>query len=92
MLTFSLADRYDVVKPYADPLIVTALVSSFKIRRMVVDTSSSVDVLFWDAFQRMGINKDRLRPMVTSLVRLAKYRVTPLGTIHLTLTLGEEPG
>lgn len=49
-LSFSSADRYDVVKPHADPLVVTALMSSFKIQRMLVDIGSSEDVLFWDAF------------------------------------------
>lgn len=90
-LLFSSVDRYDVVKWHADPLVVTTLVSSFKIRRMLVNTSNSVDILFWDAFQRMRISKDRLCPVGKSLVELVEHRVTPLGTIHLTLTLGEEP-
>lgn len=89
-LSFSLADRYDIAKPHADTLVITALISSFSIRRMLVDTGSSVDVLFWDVFEKMGINKDRLRPVNTSLVGLARNRVAPLGTIHLTLTAGEE--
>lgn len=53
-LSFSLTDKYDVVKPHADLLVVIALVSSFRNWRMLVNIGSSVDVLFWDAFQRIG--------------------------------------
>lgn len=65
--------------------------SGFRIRKMFVDTGNSVDVLFWDAFQRMGIRKDRFRLVGASLVRLARHRFTPLGTIHLTLTFRAKP-
>lgn len=90
-LSFSSADRYDMVKPHANPLVIAALISSFRIRKMLVDTGSSMDIFFWDVFQKMGIRKDRLRLVNMSLVRLVESQVTPLGTIHLTLTLGEEP-
>lgn len=45
-LSFSLDDRHNVVKPHVEPLVVLALVSSFKIWRILVDTCSMVDILF----------------------------------------------
>lgn len=51
----------------------------------MVDTGNLVDVLFWDAFQRMGIDKDGLKPIQTSLVRLIGHRVEMMDTIYLTL-------
>lgn len=90
-LSFNLAKRYDTIKPHAGPLVVTAMVSSFRTRRILVDTGSSMDVLFWDAFKRMGISKDRLRPVNSSFVGLVGHRVTSLGMIRLTLMMGEKP-
>lgn len=50
IVAFNSAERQDLVKPYVDPLVITALISSFQTRRAMVDTSSLVDVLFWYAF------------------------------------------
>lgn len=76
-----------MVKFHADPLVIIALVSNFRTRRIMVDTGSSVDELFRGAFQKMGIDRDSLRLMKTLLVRLAGHKVEPTGTIHLTLTI-----
>lgn len=54
---FSLADNYKIFKPHANPLAMIALVSSFIIARMMVDTWSFVDILFWDAFQKWELAK-----------------------------------
>lgn len=61
IVSFSLVEKQDLVKSHNDPLVITTLLSSFRTKRMIVDIDSSVDVLFSDAFQRIGIDKDRLR-------------------------------
>lgn len=86
-MAFSSTERQDLVKPYADLLVITLLVSSFRSRRIMVYIGNSVDVLFWDAFQRMGIDKGRLKVVKTSLVGLSGHRVEPMNT----LTIREEP-
>lgn len=91
MVSYSSLDRYDIVKPHADLLAKIALVSSFRYHMILIDIGSSIDILFWDMLQRMGISKDRLRLVSTSLVGLTVNKVSPLGTIYLTLMLGEEP-
>lgn len=80
-----------MVKLYTDQLVITSLVSSFKNKRFMVDIGSLVDMLPWDVFQRMGIDRDWVRPVRTSLVRLAGQRVKSMDAIHLTLTMGEKP-
>lgn len=41
-----------------DALVVTILVANFTTRRILIDSSSSVDILFWDTFVKMGIIQD----------------------------------
>lgn len=56
----------------------------------MVDMGSLVDLLFWDMFQRIGIDRDRLKPVRTSLVGLVKHGVQLMGTIYLALIMGKE--
>lgn len=69
----------------------TAMISNFCIHRILVDIGSLIDILFYEAFRQMNILTDWLRPVDTSLVGLTGNRVTPMGTIHMTLIMGEEP-
>lgn len=46
MLSFSSTDSYGIMKPHANPLVITALVYNFNTRRIMVYTGSLVDVLF----------------------------------------------
>lgn len=85
-VSFSLSNRYDILKHHADPLVRTTLMFSFRTCGILVDAGSLIDVL-----KRMGTSKDRLKLVNTSLVGLVGNKVSSLGTIYLMLTLGEEP-
>jgi hypothetical protein len=51
MLSFSEEDAQGVVMPHHDALVVTVIVANHAIHRILVDNGSSVDVLYWPAFQ-----------------------------------------
>ena len=53
-ITFWESDTIDLDKPHDDALIIQIDVGNYEISRIMVDTGSSVDVLFYDAFKRMG--------------------------------------
>ena len=59
--------------------------------RMLVDNGSLVDILYYPAFQQMGIDKARLIPMNAPLVGFGGTRVLPLGAITLSVTVGNYP-
>ena len=59
--------------------------------RMLVDNDSSADILFYLAFQQIGIDKARLIPTNAPLVGFGGTRVLPLGAITLSMTVGDYP-
>ena len=58
---------------------------------MLVDNGSSADILYYPAFQQMGINRARLTPMHAPLVDFGGTRILPLGAITLSVTVGDYP-
>ena len=53
------------------------------ISRVLVNGGSSSYILFYDAFRRMGIEKEAIRPVKTSLHTFNGAKVKPLKTITL---------
>ena len=59
--------------------------------RVLVDNGSSANILYYPAFQQMGIDKARLIPTNAPLVGFGGTRVFPLGAITLSDTVGDYP-
>ena len=59
--------------------------------RVLVDNGSSTDILYYPAFQQMGIDKERLIPTNAPLVSFGGTRVLPLGAITLSIVVGDYP-
>ena len=77
--------------PHDDALVVTIRVGDYNVHRMLVDNDSSADILYYPAFQQMGINRARLTPTNALLVGFGGMRVLPLGAITLSVTVGDYP-
>ncbi|XP_074556557.1 uncharacterized protein LOC141812464 [Curcuma longa] len=84
-------DLEGVTTPHDDAFVIRATIANYDVARIFVDTGSSVNVLYKDAFDRMQIDQEELQPMATSLFRFSGHEVQPLGQIQLPLSLGEEP-
>ena len=57
--------------------------------RMLVDNGSLADILYYPAFQQMGINRARLIPTNAPLVGFGGTRVLSVGSITLSVTVGD---
>ena len=55
----------------------------------MIDGGSSAEVLFWDAFQNMGLDEQMLVPMESPLVAFDGTRVFPNGIEHLMVHAAE---
>ena len=55
------------------------------------DVGSSADVLYFDAFGRLGLTQGDLTPATSALTGFTGDSISPLGTTVLPITIGEEP-
>ncbi|XP_065007988.1 uncharacterized protein LOC135638663 [Musa acuminata AAA Group] len=56
----------------------------------MVDTGSSADVLYFDAFKRLDLNEGGLTPVASALTRFTGDSISLLGITVLPITIGEE--
>ncbi|GAV66258.1 LOW QUALITY PROTEIN: hypothetical protein CFOL_v3_09768, partial [Cephalotus follicularis] len=68
VITFSEADYEGVRLSHDDPVVVTLLVELFTMKRILIDSGSSADILYKHAFDQLRIPADHLKPVKTPLV------------------------
>ncbi|GFS40630.1 hypothetical protein Acr_00g0069590 [Actinidia rufa] len=90
-ITFNNDNLRGLHLPHDDALVVSAVIANFNVQRILVDNSSSADILFISAFDKMRIGLDKLHPFHTPLVGLGGNMMHPLGWIKLPVTLGTDP-
>ena len=74
-----------------DALIISARIANAWVKRIVVDTGSSADVLYFDAFWKLSLTKEDLAPIQSTLTRFTGDSISSLGTTVLPVTLSEDP-
>lgn len=66
-------------------MVVTLLVANYTTRRILSDSGSSANILFWDVFIEMGFFPNKLQPSPTPLKGFFKDAIQPLGAITLLI-------
>jgi len=85
-ITFSDVDRSDIVPHEDDPVVISIIAMERRVHRVLVDQGSSVDVMFWSAFQGLNIPLDQLRPFDGMLVGFSGDPVAVRGYVDLRTT------
>ncbi|XP_073136825.1 uncharacterized protein [Henckelia pumila] len=88
VITFGPEDLEGVCLPHNDALLIRAQVTNYDIRRVFVDSGSSVNVIFQDAFEQMDLRGCEVNPVKTSLYGFAGHTIRPKGEVRLPITLG----
>ncbi|XP_073131610.1 uncharacterized protein [Henckelia pumila] len=91
-LSFSDKDLENPRGAHNDALIISATISNFWVKKILVDSRISADIIFHDAFVKLGISNAQLTPVNTPLVRFSGEIVEALGEVTLPLSLGETIG
>ena len=88
---FSEKDVRRLYYPYDDALVVSIRIEDYNMHRVLIDNGSSADILYYPAFQQMGISKERLVPTNAPLVGFRGTRVLPFGAVTLSVMVGDYP-
>ena len=91
IIGFSEEDMRCLHHPHDDALVVSIRVEDYNMHRVLVDNGSSADIVYYSTFQQMRIDKERLIPTNTPLVGFGGTRMFPLGTVTLSIMVGNYP-
>jgi hypothetical protein len=74
--------------PHNDALVIEANIESWTLGMLLVDNGSSADIVFTDAFDKMGLSKDLLQPPDTPLYGFRGRVIHVLGKVVLPVSFG----
>ena len=72
-------------------LIVNIRVGDYNMHQVLVNNGSLANILYYPAFQQIGIERERLILTNASLVSFGGTRVFPLGAVTLSVMVGDYP-
>ena len=76
-ITFSDSDMEGCQHPHDNPLVIRVVVANKTVHRVLVDNGRSADIIFASAFDKMGIEKEKLEPINAHLQGFSGERVLP---------------
>ncbi|GAV78339.1 LOW QUALITY PROTEIN: hypothetical protein CFOL_v3_21807, partial [Cephalotus follicularis] len=91
IISFSEMDYKGVRLPHDDPVVVTLQMTLFTMKRILIDSGSSTNILYKHAFHQLRISTNQLMPVKTPLVGFTGEMVHPLGSIDLSMVAGTVP-
>ena len=90
-ITSSDRNVHHIRHTYCDALVITTMVANNNVYRILVDNGSSIDILYYQAHQRMGLKISDLKPSPNPIYSFIGDSITPMGVISLPMTLEEYP-
>jgi hypothetical protein len=87
-ITFSKEDVRLQGFPHNDAQVIEANIASWTLGKLLVDNGSSADIIFADAFDKMGLNRDLLQPPDTPLYGFGGRVIHALGKVVLPVSFG----
>ncbi|KAL0411816.1 UNVERIFIED_CONTAM: hypothetical protein Slati_3771300 [Sesamum latifolium] len=91
LIQFDQEERNEPRTSSNDALVITILLANYEIEHVFIDSGSSADILFGEAYDQMQLGDVPLEAVDTSLYGFIGEVVHPRGMISLPLTLGTYP-
>ncbi|XP_039128920.1 uncharacterized protein LOC120265067 [Dioscorea cayenensis subsp. rotundata] len=66
-ITFTAEDQGDVVMPHDDAMVISETIMKFPVERILIDNGSSVNLIYWNFFEKMNLSYDRLKKVSSPL-------------------------
>ncbi|KAL0404556.1 UNVERIFIED_CONTAM: hypothetical protein Sradi_2096400 [Sesamum radiatum] len=88
IIQFGRAERSGPQTIHNDALVITAILANYEVRHIFIDSGSSADILFGEAYDQMQLGDVSLEKVNTSLYGFAGQVVHPRGIVSLPLMMG----
>ncbi|GAA0141283.1 hypothetical protein LIER_02460 [Lithospermum erythrorhizon] len=66
-ITFSESELAGLELPHDNPLVISPIIANFMVARILVDMGSLADILYLQAYDRLGLPRKDLKPVSTPL-------------------------
>ncbi|XP_019163614.1 PREDICTED: uncharacterized protein LOC109159956 [Ipomoea nil] len=90
-ITFTDADLPDGPLPHRDALVVKLDINDVVVHRVLVDTGSSINVMYHDTFTRLGLSRGQQEQVRTPLSGFTGDSIETEGSITLEVEIGTPP-
>ncbi|KAL0368523.1 UNVERIFIED_CONTAM: hypothetical protein Scaly_1071200 [Sesamum calycinum] len=90
-ISFNSQDVDPIRNQENDALVISATLANFLVKKVLVDSESSADIISYDAYIQLGIDNAQLRKANTPLSGFSGEMIEPLGEVMLSLSLGSLP-
>ncbi|RWW10143.1 hypothetical protein GW17_00026316 [Ensete ventricosum] len=74
-----------------DALVISTRMANAHVKRVMINMGSSADILYLDAFQKLGLTDKDLVSLTSALTGFTGDSVSPLGATTIPVTFREEP-
>lgn len=91
VFSFSDKDLQGVDTPHDDAIIISAIIANLDVKRILMDSESLSDILFYNAFSHMRLFVDRLKKINIPLYGFSGNSVKVEGKIILLTMQGQPP-
>ncbi|GAA0183935.1 hypothetical protein LIER_42486 [Lithospermum erythrorhizon] len=88
-ITFTDADCQGLEMPHDGPFVIAPKIAHYTAEKMLVDTGSSTDIIYFSAFYKLNLPRSIIEPMRTPLTGFTGHSVYPLGVARLWVTMGK---
>ncbi|KAL0445050.1 UNVERIFIED_CONTAM: hypothetical protein Slati_2227700 [Sesamum latifolium] len=88
LIQFGRTEQSGPLTSHNDALVITAILASYEVGRIFIDSGSSADRLFGEAYDQMQLGDVSLEKVNTLLYGFAGEVVHPRGMVSLPLTIG----
>ncbi|GAU44606.1 hypothetical protein TSUD_240980 [Trifolium subterraneum] len=89
-ISFSASDGEGIFPHDDDPLVIQVQILNCDVKRVLVDSGSSTDIMYWEKFKAIQLAGEQLQPYNGTLVGFAGDQVEVMGHITLLTTFGDK--
>jgi len=82
-VTFHESDTNGLDQPHNDPLVITLTIADFNVERVLVDTGSTLDIIFLTTLREIKIDMTQIVPTPRPVLGFSGETTMTLGTIKL---------